>query len=488
MRSVRSLVATLSVVALGLVVGVDRSLACSCALGDPRSTLASTDAAFIGTLVARTEPEPGPIRSSADPVTLTFRVEEVVKGGLGGTVDVETASSGASCGLEVEIGGRTGLFLLRREGKWTSNLCLQIAPRDLRAAARPLPRPNGAGPKAFLVGGRFGPMGTVALDRRGRTLAYGRGTDQVVFLSLCPQARRVVEVTQGERVRVVVRDLATMRVVRRPRLPVWRRLLLRSACCRDAAGSDIVLFATDESRPVPEGRLVRLRSGRARTVWRGAAIDAVVRPARAFVSAGRRGTRAVAVALPGGRARALAELPAGTGALVPSPDGKRLAAVAYSEPRGSSAPPSRVVLVDLSGSRPRVRTAALRSANVIGTMAWSSPERVVFLPWGGEVDRVRVYDTKLRSRGGFAGWDARSPVLRGGYAYGLRWGGRVVRARLPNGPVQVVRSLPGPVANALVAVSEPSRSGVSATGSSAAAARIPAAALRLVAAAARATT
>lgn len=42
-----------------------------------------------------------------------------------------------------------------------------------------LPGPDGRGPVALLVGGRFGPARTLALDVEGRTLAYGTGAGRV---------------------------------------------------------------------------------------------------------------------------------------------------------------------------------------------------------------------------------------------------------------------------------------------------------------------
>ena len=67
--------------------------ACSCAMPDPRSLLAQTDGAFVGRLIERRDLGDGR-------AIFTFRVERRVKGAIGSTVDVESASNGAACGLE----------------------------------------------------------------------------------------------------------------------------------------------------------------------------------------------------------------------------------------------------------------------------------------------------------------------------------------------------------------------------------------------------
>ena len=70
--------------------------------------LFTPDGAFVGRLVSRQEIAVGRSR-------FTFAVERSVKGALGSTVDVESASDGAACGIETPIGSRIGLFLERRD-------------------------------------------------------------------------------------------------------------------------------------------------------------------------------------------------------------------------------------------------------------------------------------------------------------------------------------------------------------------------------------
>jgi hypothetical protein len=132
------LVVVIPLVLAGLLALSEPAAACSCAGEEPCRTLARADAALVGTLVERREP--AHLRSSADAVTLVFRVEVSVKGELGRLVELETPAYGASCGVEADVGDRIGLFLRRGGNGWTSTLCDQIAPRELLAVGGP-PQP-----------------------------------------------------------------------------------------------------------------------------------------------------------------------------------------------------------------------------------------------------------------------------------------------------------------------------------------------------------
>jgi hypothetical protein len=442
---VRLAFACLAAFAAALAVQVDQAPACSCAQIDPRSALDAADAAFVGTLVER--------RGRGDAgVTLVFWVEQAVKGRLGARVEVETASNGAACGIEVDSGTRIGLFLERSAGRWYGSLCGQVEPERLRAAARPLPRPNGQGPAALLVGGRFGLARTIALDGRGRTLAYGMGAGETLFLAACPGSRRAVELVYGDRVLLAVRDLRTLRVVRQRTLPLaWGGPSPAGLWCRDREAHDLLVFATDLNRPAGSARVLRVASSGVSTVWRGTALSATALGDRVYLAAGMRADRLLVLEPGSGRARQAATLPRFTGSLSASPDGRRVAGVAYSAPLRASSPASRAVLVDLTGSPARVRTAPLGRPNVSGRLLWPARDRVVFLP-DGEVDLARLYDLSLRVRASFRGWAGRGAALVGTTAWGVGYDGRVIAARLPRGPVRTVRELPSPVARVLAAV------------------------------------
>ena len=73
-----------------------------------------------------------------------------------------------------------------RTTAWTSGLCSQIDPDVLLQAAQPLPAPDGVGPVRFVVGGNLGENRLMALDRKGRTLAYGTGDGDARDVDVCP--------------------------------------------------------------------------------------------------------------------------------------------------------------------------------------------------------------------------------------------------------------------------------------------------------------
>lgn len=137
-----------------LAIGAAPAFACSCRAGVPvEESLAESDGAFVGVFTGRDDPlGHGDIVSSGRRVLNHFQVERSVKGDIGGRVDVTAAASGASCGLELQVGQRTGL-LLRRDagGGWTSGLCSQVEPQALLAFA-PAAAPGSDAPESDAVG------------------------------------------------------------------------------------------------------------------------------------------------------------------------------------------------------------------------------------------------------------------------------------------------------------------------------------------------
>ncbi len=135
----RSALAVLLATGGVLAVGAGPAFACSCRAGVAvEESLAESDGAFVGVFTGRDDPlGQGDIVSSGRRVLNHFQVERPVKGDIGERVDVTAAASGASCGLELQVGQRTGL-LLRRDagsGSWTSGLCSQVEPQALLAFA-----------------------------------------------------------------------------------------------------------------------------------------------------------------------------------------------------------------------------------------------------------------------------------------------------------------------------------------------------------------
>jgi hypothetical protein len=128
---------------VGALIFAATAAACSCAGPAPgeeksfyREALQRSDGAFVGKLLRKR-----PVGNAEFPtkaiyvyrVTRAFKAEQRL---ADRTVRVRSAADGAACGIEQRIGTRGGLFLYRSGGRWSSNLCLQVSPRDLRRAAR----------------------------------------------------------------------------------------------------------------------------------------------------------------------------------------------------------------------------------------------------------------------------------------------------------------------------------------------------------------
>ena len=425
--------------------------ACSCVVGDPRDMVRAADAAFVGLLLEkRPKGLRGPIRSSGDTFVYTFRVEEELKGRLGQTVDVESAESSASCGVEARVGARTGLVLRRSGGAWTSSLCQQVVPAQLRAAARPLPRPNGVGGAEIVVGGSFGEARTIALDARGRTIAYAFGRGDTVALAVCPGRRRVVELVAADAntpagrsaVVLAVRTLPRLKLVRAapvpPRLLNLRKQEVRGFGCRDALGRDVLVLGRRVIEGVPGAAILfRARPGGFDVLDKSFAEAAAFVGRHAYLAEGRGARRLVSLDLRTKTRRPVATVPSGIHTLVASPDGRHVAAYVFAS--------SRVVVVRLADGRVRtVRVAREVSADVV----WTSASRFVFLPRSRQA-RALVVDAGGRVRARLPGWDAVLAVARGSRIYGVRSDGRVVARGSAGRTVRTLRTLPSPTAYAI---------------------------------------
>lgn len=111
---------------LGLVaLTPTTSFACSCAMGGPKQYAAWADAVFAGTLTEVTPPSAGAAMSSTDPVGYAFDVDLVLRGEVGASVTIQSASLGASCGLEgMRVGERYLVFAqAARDDRLEANLC-----------------------------------------------------------------------------------------------------------------------------------------------------------------------------------------------------------------------------------------------------------------------------------------------------------------------------------------------------------------------------
>lgn len=444
--------------------------ACSCALGDPRDAFAASEGAFVGTFVESHLAEPpdpdGPLNSGADTI-YSFALDEEYKGELGepgDIVEVHSAFSGASCGLQVEEGRQYGLFLSirKRDGVWSSSLCRQVPPDVMREAASPLPAPTGEGPVAMLLGGSFGEAQVMALDGRGRTLGYGFGGKDVYHVDVCPGSKRAVEIGQSypDPPILFVRDVATMEVVRRLELPYGRgqRYPGQSPAgldCRTRLARRIVVFSTFQAEPESRSLLLRVRGDRASVIHRGSGTSAAFGRRAAYMPSGPWGRQLVKVSLRSGTERPVTRLPGRhQTALTLSPDGRRLSGIAIPPWDEMDTEPTTFYTVRLDRRPFKLRIRSLGRGEVYAHTGWMSPRRpVAFVEHPGP---SRVFDLRLRVVSRFGKWPARAPVVLGRRAFGPgyegAYGGALYRVRLPDGAVGRARGLPSPIAYPIVAV------------------------------------
>ncbi len=414
-----------------LAVRVDVGRACSCALPDARSALALADGAFVGTLETR--------RESSRHAVLVFRVEKRLKGSIGDFVTVVTPSNSAACGIELAEGTRVGLVLERMGGAWHGSLCSQFEPGELLTAALPLPPPNGRGPVALIVGGEFGDAHLLALDRNGRTLAYGGGGGRALLASFCPGKQRLAEVVSRSSGNVLlIRHARTLRVVRKQALSLRGGRYPQRLACSDPSGASAVVFARGPLGDSPAGSaLYRVRARGAEAIWNGAALDAAFTSTHAFLSAGMRGRTLTRVDLATGRTRALATLPYPTTALAVDRAGRLLAGVHTRLDRSAD-----VMRLDLSRPGAKVGVARVPADEGMAQVFWLTDRRLLFVPTYGST--ARVLDGSLRTRARFA-WRSTSAAVVGGQLFGADFSLSLYRAALPSGPQRIARRLPGRV-------------------------------------------
>ena len=144
----------IAAVMLGVpLLAADAAMACSCVPPKPREMLAEADGAFVGRLLAVRVVDPpaeGEPIGSGDPTDYVYRVRRVYNGGpglrRGRRVRVRSVRSGATCGLPRGRGRLYGLFLQRQDGRWHSNLCQVVTPRQMRRAAEAGPASAGSAP------------------------------------------------------------------------------------------------------------------------------------------------------------------------------------------------------------------------------------------------------------------------------------------------------------------------------------------------------
>jgi hypothetical protein len=154
--------------------------ACSCVVASPPETaLRESSAVFSGIVLSVREPNNHRIRSSADPVEVTFRVTEIWKGVDTDRLTVRTAASTASCGFEFALGQHYIVYAQDTPNGLATGLCtrtaeLAAASDDLKALGKgtvPPPSPeleerirsNPAGLYLFWTGMAFAVLAAAAL-------------------------------------------------------------------------------------------------------------------------------------------------------------------------------------------------------------------------------------------------------------------------------------------------------------------------------------
>ena len=119
--------------------------ACSCASIPISESFEQADAVFVGRLDSRTVSHPGlPNAGSDDPALHVFAVQSVYKGEVRERQGVVSASSSATCGLELQGDGPFMVFASRdgdvtvrpAPGQYAANLCNGTAPATSELVAR----------------------------------------------------------------------------------------------------------------------------------------------------------------------------------------------------------------------------------------------------------------------------------------------------------------------------------------------------------------
>jgi hypothetical protein len=403
------------------LTAADLAGACSCRFRTPHERVAAADVAFVGRVVEREQIAERPQQEDRT-YRYILEVERVFKGRLDRRLEVRANTNGAMCGTTMEVGQRVGLLVGGEGPPYSVSSCQRISPEDLRRGTSPYPRARGRGTASLLVPGQFGSASLLAVDRRGRPLAWGMGGSGTA-VSVCPGGERVVQAGDA----LIVRRGRDLRRLSARSLP-GRAFAVR---CLDRRARD-VLFAT-------YGRVGRFHGGRRTVLRRGRAFAAALGRRRSVVVTGSYGSGAAGVL--DHRTRRLR--PLGTGvpfAQAISPDERRVALVA-SRARGE---PRRLVSVlqifDLSTGRVTERVVA-EGEESWGPLYWRGNRRVAFVD--AENGVAHLLDTEGRRRARLRGLPRGGTAVLAGTTLWLVDGvGRLLRGALPGRMPRRVSLLP----------------------------------------------
>lgn len=467
--------AVVVLVLAGVALLPESASACSCGWGDPREMLENGSAAFVGKLIHKEEPEvsaSGTIYTGSD-VTYTFEIEQVLKGDLGESVEVESPLDGAACGFEVAEGQRIGVVLRREGGVWKGGLCSTVPADALIRASQPIPPPDGEGPVAMLIADPTSEAAVIALDTEGRVLAYLEGeTDrEVQMLASCPGSERVVElVFEGPYPRIAVRNLRTLAVehVLRPDglVPGFTAM-----SCTSPDGQTVLIHDTAYVQDGTKIRIMRVQGDEATIIYEAAsesqdygrvAFDTehgmayIVDPENAF--------RILGVDLQSGEARVVATLIeperefGGISVLAVNPSGTRLVAdVTLQTP---SELLDRMYVIDLTTDSASVHEVTDETYSFTSA-SWISDDRVMVNGYRDGTQDTLVFDgagTHIRTISDlWLGY----VVTRGDVVYGIgnqNMGGpfpvfpSLFSITMPDGEPAAIRPIDSPYVGDIIAV------------------------------------
>ncbi len=231
MRALRLLVLFL-MSTLGLVaVGVSPAHACTCTDAPRGTDAANGDFAFVGTHVG------------IDDTVWQFEVERWLSEGSASATGVLSSGDG-SCALRLTPGDRVALYArLNEVGFPVADACSIGDPDAALAGTEPPAVHPSAGPARYLIGPGRGPPHYWLVDAAGRVSGFVTEPDlpsgNLHELSLCPGGKRVAELWTD---RAIVRDLATLEIIRAVPLPLAaNQRNYTGVACRNEAGSEVLV-------------------------------------------------------------------------------------------------------------------------------------------------------------------------------------------------------------------------------------------------------
>ncbi|MBA3738124.1 MAG: hypothetical protein H0W97_06120 [Actinobacteria bacterium] len=412
----------------GTIVAGAPAHACSCVAGEPRDALAEADGAVIGVV---SDTPGGPIDGLFGGSIYRIEVEHDLKGNLDEEIDVDGGPANNSCSLGLRAGERVGLLLGAEGGHWRASGCSTMEPRLLLAAAEQYPAPDGVGPIRFLVGGGFGEVRVIALDARGRTLAYGAGAGNAFALDACPGENRFVEGVDidGNDV-LVVRRSSSLEPLREVALDLGDSGDVYDLRCLDREGHHLIaITGIGEST-----RILDVVGDEVRVLLDERTTDAWIQEDEVFVV---QDGRVVCVPVPAKVCdRSPVHVPSASFGFRWSPDHTYLAGFRYGDDVQPEQP-SQVLLIQTSTGR--IRTFDLGGSNYVGDVSWVDRDTIVYLPGGGDDDGgyvLRVPQMEPVAR--INNWYTQRSNVIDGRAYGVGWGS-LMWMDPPSGSVHAVQ-------------------------------------------------